>query len=253
LVARPGASRTMRILVWILSAAAVALTTAKTPLFTLLCVPPALWILRLLPHRQGRDGARFPFAMATLAGLMAAMVIVPVSSATRDLLFKYSFGDVGFLTFASMIDRTTTMWPNAFALIAGDHNGLEWALGRGLGGIGSAQTIFEPLDTNTADNMFVFLYVTFGASCIVFGFAIFSRFRAVHRENGERFLLFFALAACILTLGLATNVIESIVPAIALGILAGKASSSQILDGRRVTTRSVQPPDRDTATIVSRA
>ncbi len=247
LVARAGGSRTMRVLVWILSMAAVALTTAKTPLMALLFVPPALGIQQLLPAQRGRrHDTRFLLAMATLAALMAALVILPISSATQELLFKYSFADVGFLTLSSMIDRTATMWPSAFALIAADHNSLEWALGRGLGGIGSAQTIFEPHDTNTADNMFVFLYVTFGANCIVFGLAIFSRFRAICSEKGERFVFFFALAACVLVLGLATNVVESILPALALGMLAGKSScESRELDG-------VQALERGIATIASR-
>jgi hypothetical protein len=163
--------------------------------------------------------------MATLAALMAAMVLLPASAMTQELLLKYSFNDVGFLTLSSMLDRATTMWPGAFALIADDHSWLEWLLGRGLGGIGQAQSISEP-EANAADNLFVYLYVTFGVTCVVFGMAIFSRFRAVYREKGDRFVLFFALAATVLTLGLAVNVIESVVPALALGILAGKSCNA---------------------------
>jgi hypothetical protein len=223
----PALSWIVRAAIWLLSVAAVVLTTSKLPLAALLLVPLALWIQR---PPQGDDGQRrdrrFYLAMATLAGLMAAMVLLPASAMTQELLLKYSPDDVGFLTLSSMVDRATTMWPGAFALIADDHSWLEWLLGRGLGGIGQAQSISEP-DANAADNLFVYLYVTFGVTCLVFGMAIFSRFRAVYRENGDRFVLFFTLAATVLTLGLAVNVIESVVPALALGILAGKSCNAR--------------------------
>jgi hypothetical protein len=225
LIALPATRPAVGALVWVVSAAAVALTTAKTPLVALLLVPVALWTQRARPDVRGqRQEGRFFVAMALLAAFMAMLVALPISSATQDLFFKYSFGEVGFLSVASMLDRITGMWPDAFALVGDDRNPLEWVFGRGLGGIGSAQGIFEPNAENTADNMFVFLYVTFGASCVVFGLAIFSRFRDIYRENGERFLLFLAMAGSVLTLGVATNVIESIVPAIVLGILTGKSS-----------------------------
>jgi hypothetical protein len=244
LVALPGVRRPLRALAWVVSTAAVALTTAKTPLMALLFVPPALWIQKAVPRATGqRPGGQFRLAMATLVAMLAALVMLPVSPATPDLLLRYSFGNVGFLTLTSMLDRTATMWPSAFALIADDHNWIEWVLGRGLGGIGSAQTLFEPLDANSADNMFVFLYVTFGVSCIVFGLSIFSRFRAIYRDNDGRFAVFFALAGCVLMLGVATNVIESIVPAIALGILAGKSSRNDL---------GFQPLERDIVPLASR-
>jgi hypothetical protein len=221
LISSPRVRWAVGIIIWTLSVAAVALTTSKTPLLALALVPPAVWGLRALMSRGGRGWPLQP-AMVTLGGLLAVMVLLPASSAAQDLLFKYSFGDVGFLTFSSMLDRMTTMWPGAFALIANDHNPLEWVLGRGLGSIGAAQYIFEPNEANAADNLFVFLYVTFGVNCFVFGLALFTRVRAVYRETGERFVLFFALAATMLTMGIATSIVESIVPALALGILAGR-------------------------------
>jgi len=228
LVSRPKTRWTVRVIVWILSLAAVALTTTKTALVAILFVPLMLRLQQTLQHRYGRRfEGRFYLAMATLAALSAVMVMLPGSSATGALLSKYSF-DVSFLTLSSMQGRADDMWPRAFALITADHNALEWVFGRGLGGIGAAQYIFDPLNSNAADNMFVFLYVTFGANCIVFAVAIFSRFGAVFREGGSRFELFFALAATLLMLGMTTNVIESVVPAIALGILAGKSYPSQL-------------------------
>jgi hypothetical protein len=226
LVTRPSGRRIVQALVWILSATAVALTTTKTALAMLLLVPLTWWVPQLLLVRYSRrHEARFYVPMVTLAALMAMVVLLPGSSEIQQVLLKYySVGDVGFFSFSSMLDRTAVMWPAAFALITDDHTAVEWLLGRGLGGIGAAQAMFEPHYANSADNLFVFLYVTFGLNCAVFGLAIFTRFHAVYREMSDRFVMFFALAATVLTLGMTTNVIESTVPAIALGILAGKFS-----------------------------
>jgi hypothetical protein len=224
LASNPKLHRIVRVLVWILSAVGIVLTTSKTPLATLLVVPPALWILGVFPTSKGPEGdSRYHVAIAILLALMAAMVALPAASSTQDLLVKYSFRSGGFLTFSSMLDRTAIMWPAAFGLIPSDQNRIEWVFGRGLGGIGSAQTIFESAFANSADNMFVFLYVTFGVACVVFALMMLSGLYAVYREAPVRFDFFFALAASVLTLGMASNVIESLVPAIALGMLAGKS------------------------------
>src|SRR6478609_3960617 len=166
---------------------------------------------------------RMHAALKVLILLAGVMVALPCASGMQDLLNDTSTSDVGFLTLSSMLERAAIMWPAAFQLIASDKNPLEWVLGRGLGGIGAAQAIFEPLKVNSADNLFVFLYVTFGSGAALFVGSILAGFKKYYVNDRENFSSLFALAASVLTLGIATNVIESVVPALVTGVLVAKS------------------------------
>ncbi|MEI2463279.1 hypothetical protein [Niallia taxi] len=61
--------------------------------------------------------------------------------------------------FKSYSIRMTTTWPEAFSFL--DLATFDGILGRGIGGIGTAQTYGE-LIYNAADNVFVYMIVTFG-------------------------------------------------------------------------------------------
>ena len=186
-------------------------------------VPLALLSVRTARAIGARHALPFYVAMFVLVALVGIMVALPCASGTQDLLSNTSSSDFGFLTLSSMLDRASVMWPAAFQLIASDQNPLEWIFGRGLGGIGAAQAFFEPLKVNSADNLFVFLYVTFGLGALLFGVAILTGFKKYYLNEPETFTHLFALAAGVLTLGIATNVIESVIPALVTGVLVAKA------------------------------
>jgi len=223
LAARARLHGALKVLIWAVSVLAIALTTSKTPLSILVVVPLALLSLRGAKAFASRPALPFYVAMLVLLALGAMMVALPCASSTQDLLSSTSGDDLGFLTLSSMLDRAGMMWPAAFDLIASDNNPLEWILGRGLGGIGAAQAIFEPLKVNSADNLFVFLYVTFGLGAALFGAAIVAGFKKYYVNEPETFITLFALAASVLTLGIATNVIESVIPALVTGMLVAKS------------------------------
>jgi hypothetical protein len=228
LVARPRLHAALKVLIWATSVLAIALTTSKTPLTVMVVVPVALLSVRGARALAARQALPFYVAICVLLALVGTMVALPCASGMQDLLTNSSASDVGFLTLSSMLDRAAMMWPAAFELIASDQNPLEWILGRGLGGIGAAQAIFEPLKINSADNLFVFLYVTFGLGAALFGCAILAGFKKYYLNQPETFFSLFALAASVLTLGIATNVIESVVPALVTGVLVAKSFGREL-------------------------
>ncbi|HET7539022.1 MAG TPA: hypothetical protein VFK05_04095 [Polyangiaceae bacterium] len=223
LAARARMHALVKVLIWAVSVLAIALTTSKTPLMLMVVVPAALLSVRCTRIFAARDEFPFYVAMLILLSLLATTVALPCASTTQDLLASTTASDFGFLTLSSLLDRASTMWPAAFELIASDKNPIEWVLGRGLGGIGAAQAIFEPLKVNSADNLFVFLYVSFGLGSLLFGVAILAGFKKYYDRDRGTFTQLFALAASVLTLGIATNVIESVIPALVTGMLVAKS------------------------------
>src|SRR5262249_44684862 len=66
---------------------------------------------------------------------------------------------------SSFMDRVDFMWPDAVSIWR-DHGTL--LVGRGLGGIGFAQQATEWWRYNAADNMMLYLFVTFGLLAILY-------------------------------------------------------------------------------------
>ncbi|MCX5497541.1 hypothetical protein OSH11_22780 [Kaistia dalseonensis] len=195
-----------KIAIWLVSFLAILLTTSKMPLAAL-CFVPALLLAH--DHFGGREGSQ-GLARAMVAALMAIMVALPLL-ALAGLRPEWSDG-AGFLNLASLGGRFGDMWPRAFALI--DPHGPQFWLGTGFGGIGVSQSLFDPTRYSAGDNLFVFLYVSLGIGMLAFVAAFFSR-AALSREG-------LALALLVLSLGLTANVIEAVLPCLALGIIMGK-------------------------------
>lgn len=137
---------------------------------------------------------------------------------------------------ASFVDRATNTWPNALALI----NDWQWVTGRGLGGIGAAQQVWEPGRANPADNLFVYLYVTaglFGAALYLF-YAFGSCKLMLHRPMHR--VMFLGLMA-LFVYGLTVNIVESAVAAMALGALAGVLSAPSLQSVTEQSARQLVP------------
>ncbi|HYQ43210.1 MAG TPA: hypothetical protein VER11_14615, partial [Polyangiaceae bacterium] len=111
LVARGSIRPIFKVLIWAISALAIALTTSKTPLTILVIVPLALLSLRATRAFKSRPAVPLCVAMLVLLGLVVIMVALPCASSTQDLLSSTSTTDFGFLTLSSMLDRSATMWP----------------------------------------------------------------------------------------------------------------------------------------------
>jgi Ca2+/Na+ antiporter len=230
----------LQALIWLVSVYAIALTTSKTPLAGVVLAPLALQTMRSLRWFERSRALAFPLGMGLLVVLLGLMIALPLSSGLVDLLATGAPREYGFLTLASLLDRAAMMWPGAFELMTRDGAWFEHLFGRGQGGIGAAQAMFEPLQANSADSLFVFLYVTFGLGSVVFGLGLLLGFRRLYVEEPDTFELLFALSVALLTLGIATNVIESVVPALALGAVVQKGFCALTY---RTATRQFQPPE----------
>jgi hypothetical protein len=144
----------IRAIVALASIGAIALTTARGELIgfvfgaaTLLtCLSP--WL------RQFRK-ILVPMPLAPALAVMVCMYI----PSSLDVIGH--LGSTGMLTTDSFVARGEAIWKDAWDMQI--HRG-SIILGRGIGGIGAAQKLYEPRYYNPADNNFVFLVVTFGVA-----------------------------------------------------------------------------------------
>jgi hypothetical protein len=196
----------LRVVVWLTAGLAILLTTTKG----LMLVYAFLSIF--LIYRGLLSSAGIQIFQYALWAPMLFMILAPAFSGL--FLFKIDWKDPvqGFLL-SSYIDRLENTWPQAFANI--DRYG-SYILGRGIGGIGTAQRYYEPLIYNYADNLFVYMYTNFGVLAV--GYLVYLMIKIQNLKiRLERDAVFFGIAATILIYGITTAVLES--PSIAF--LAG--------------------------------
>ena len=198
-----------RVLLVICSGAAIVLTTSKGAVAAFLAAVGAM------PFVYYAASARSAAKFLLCSGVIAVAVIglaVPIMS--EQIQFpRLTVGTPEFWLFSSFVDRAWVTWPRSFSLLT---EGWQWLAGRGVGGIGAAQNLFEPSVYTPGDNLFIYLYVTAGA----FGVALYAYLalsvaklsfdRAPHRAA-------FLLVLAIFTYGLTVNLIESATFALALG------------------------------------
>jgi hypothetical protein len=127
--------------------------------------------------------------------------------------------------FGSFMERILDMWPKAFGLM--DYAG-QALWGRGTGGIGTAQTYGEPLLINAADNLFVYLIVSFGILGVAYVAVFLVKLLSYTQGLPSTDLMFRCVrgwAVVWLTYGLTANMIEEAainLPAgVAFGIVFG--------------------------------
>lgn len=136
-----------------------------------------------------------------------------------------------FFSFASLLVRMQYAWPASLALLS---EGGSVLLGRGIGGIGTAQKFAEPDMYMFADNLFVYVFVSTGVVGVV---ALFYSFVANLRRDylcdRDQFGTAYFLLLYILGIGVTVNTIEGPFQALILGILAARAVSAPRL-ARRV-------------------
>jgi hypothetical protein len=149
--------------------------------------------------------------------LLVLLMIVPpiVAYVSPDLAGDLlSSDDVLVQAFTlSFVERVEVMWPAAFALLT---NPIQVLVGRGVGGIGTAQLYFEPAHYNAADNAAVYLLVQFGLIAVVFfvGYILWCTSRL--RLDSPKDIYLFQLILLIAGYGSSVNIVES--PALMLTI-----------------------------------
>jgi hypothetical protein len=210
LAVSPG-RRQVRALVWLCAGVGIALTTSKGAL--------GAWLLLTL-HFIGGGLLRRPRCWTRLwegvqAGILLGMIALPLSV----LWFHYdpalSGRTMNFL-FLSFTERLAWMWPDSWRLLDLG-GGYHWWTGRGWGGLGAAQSYFEPALYRAGDNMFLYVAVLLGLPAAFLGIAAFSLnlWRKL-RHGAPDWLLPLVLA--ITSYGVVMNVFEEPLLSCALGL-----------------------------------
>lgn len=209
------AGRMRRACLWALAVYAIYCTTSRGILLALMVV----MALVEAPAGLRRTAA----LLATLGGLSFALVPPTLAamfdlSQTARLQMRSSHG--------SFLDRMSEMWPSAYELL---WSGPVPILGRGIGGIGAAQGLFEPDAFNAGDNLFVYALVMFGLLALPLALALAkAALRAAHRaDEGRAALTVACLHLLVLWYGAVSNIVENPLPAAILGLLLASAFSQR--------------------------
>ena len=196
-----------RLLLWALCTAAVSLSTSKGILLALLMtfIASEALIRRNIAVMVG----------SFLVGI-AWLFVPPILGWTLDWS-QEARTDLNNPLYGSFIDRMNDMWPRALAL-AHEH-GIAM-LGRGMGGIGVPQGIFEPDLVNAGDNLFVYVYVLLGVlSLPLFTVGFVQLIKTCWHLQRLDIREMLVLAVIVNWYGGVSNILEHAVLALALGIV----------------------------------
>lgn len=204
------ARRWLRGAVWLLAVTAVMLSTARGVLLAMLVVAIVV------------ECTRMPWPAAfRMRIVQAATVVGLLWSALPPLLaWTVDFSQTARLQLhsaqGSYLDRLANMWPEALRL--------WWdsplpVLGRGLGGIGAAQTLFESARFNAADNLMVYQCVTLGLLAIPICAVFASGVLRLASDSGPQRMQLSAIALILLWYGAVSNIVEHPVLALCYGRL----------------------------------
>lgn len=198
-------SRMLRWLVWALALVGVGYTTARGVLLAMFVAILVIEAPRALRGLVARTTTAVGFGWISLPPLLAWTVDF---SQMARLQLGSSYG--------SYLDRMSGMWPEAFRLLT---DAPLPPLGRGIGGIGAAQPLFEPGRFNAADNLLVYQGVVLGAMSlpIIAVFLLSAWQRAVRVGTGD--IATGALCLIVLWYGAVSNIVEHPVLAIVYGAM----------------------------------
>ena len=197
---------TVKIAIAALSIAAIFFTNAKGMLLSFV-----LMILLSMLNDQWLVRLKVPL----FSSLLALGMCLPLVS----WLIQYRFDITGIAantTIYSFTDRIETMWPEALELLT--HHG-SLIIGRGFGGIGVAQSYFEPQLFNAADNVFVYCSVVGGLGMFPVAAAVLIKFMTRIDPDIRVERAGYLMMVLVLVYGLTANVFENAPMALALGIL----------------------------------
>jgi len=222
------ASRRWRVPIWIVSGVAIVLTTHKTALL----VYVVFSVLLLLPRDPNSASLRLlPLVLAALDTLLPFSMLF-----VRPDWMDSTSSPIGAMVFSSFFERLQIGWPDWLRMIFDRGNLL---LGRGLGGIGAAQTYFEPSLYSPGDNIVVYLYGTFGVLGI--GFLCVYAWKAARLRVAGPVAHFFYLCACLVLIdGMTVNVLEGSFTAILFGASYRYLQQSPVCSASRASAERVR-------------
>ena len=200
-----------KVLLWLITGLLIAVTTTKKTAATYLLLTLFFPV--------------FGFGMVPAWAKTYCRIVLPIIIAVIGialpasvLLMDYTLDLDSFVSqflFASFEDRLTLVWPASLSL-AFEHG--STFLGRGIGGIGTAQNYFEPSLYMPGDSLYVYLYVTFGVTAFVLIGLYVSWLSRLRAEVDAQDRLMWFLGIAVLMNGWANNGVESAIMAIAIGL-----------------------------------
>jgi hypothetical protein len=207
-------SDAMKMLVWIASGVGITLTTTKGILGAYLILTTFFASGRIFGHRL----LWRQFWVLLLLVNFILLVFLPLS--TVIIHYNPTFhGYIDRFIFESFGDRLNYTWPASFGLL---HHDAEWLFGRGIGGIGTPQTYFEPLNALPADNLYVYLAVDLGPllAAVIF-LAIFLKVAGAFLRAKDASLIF-SILVFFMAYGMVSNIIEAPILSLFFGVVIGR-------------------------------
>ena len=207
-------SNAIKVLVWIASGVGVTLTTTKGVLGAYLILTTFFISGKVFGHKLLW---RQIWVLLLLVNL-SLLVFLPLS--TVIIHYNPTFhGYFDRFIFASFGDRLNYTWPASFGLL---HHDVGWLFGRGIGGIGTPQTYFEPSNALPADNLYVYLAVDLGpilAAVILLAICL-KAARSFWRANDAS--LTFSILIVLMAYGMVVNIIEAPILSLFFGVVIGR-------------------------------
>ena len=204
-------SRILRILIWLTSGMLIYLTTTKKTggifLILTLLIPLMNFAFApaLLRHALTMS---VPILIAAIGIGLPLSTIVVTYRLNLDSLFSQ-------VLFASFEDRLTVVWPAGLQLLIERGSAV---FGRGIGGIGAAQNYFEQTVYSPADNLYLYLYVTFGILALGFMAAYVWNLTHLDTQRSAWSRMIWTIGIAILAHGWAGNVLEGSMTATMMGV-----------------------------------
>ena len=225
-----GRSKVLKLLIWLATGALIYFTTTKK-------TGGAFLILTLLMPLTSTTNVPALFRRTLTTGMpfLVAAVGIGLPISTFFVTYRLDLDSLwSQVLFASFEERLTIVWPASLAL-ALEHGSA--VMGRGIGGIGVAQKRFEALLYMPADNLFIYLYVTFGILALAFVWVYVWSLAQLDTRHSAWSRLMWSVGIGVLLNGLAVNVLESTIMATLLGISMAYAYAAALQPGHAAARR----------------
>jgi hypothetical protein len=194
--------------VWVISGAAMYFTLSRSALVALVVAVGLHFLTVALKSTQR-------LAKVAVALLALTVIALPFAAEAYFRNRVVTMEQAGVASTSSFEERAVKTWPDGMALLQRDGH---WATGRGLGGIGVAQQVFETDIFSPGDNAFVYLWVALGAAGVAFLLYIaLQALRAVVPLTRKR-RAGIVLVGAFLSVGLTLNGIEAAIASLFLGV-----------------------------------
>lgn len=198
-------SISLRFIVFFVTLPALILTTTKGAVLAFVFISMCAFLIEF---------GSFSRAVAKIGLLVFASLAAIVPTVMLATGFAIDWHDpIQKIFLSSFVDRVENTWPMAMRLV---ENPWQYFLGRGLGGIGVSQIYFEPYLYNPADNLFVYMFISFGVASLLYYLLIaFYALRADFDYRNDVFM--FLIFSYVFVYGLTNNMFENSMTGLVVG------------------------------------